>query len=59
MKIVKAEDNFTPVCPHCNQEIDVIVRIEDETGWFESHLGYCFACPLCRKVLGFADYSSS
>lgn len=59
MKIVQAEADFVPVCPHCEEELDVIVRMEDQKGWFQGHLGYCYACPHCRKVLGFADYSSS
>jgi len=62
VQIIKAEDydpNFVPICPHCSQEINTILRLGDEKGWFQGHLGYCFACPHCRKVLGFADYSSS
>lgn len=61
MKIVntKHEDpDFEPVCPHCEEPLDVIYRVDDKKGFFQGHLGYCYACPHCRKVLGFADYSS-
>ena len=62
MQIISDKDlqeAFTPVCPHCERELHQIIRIEDDKGWFKGHLGYCYACPNCRKVLGFADYSSS
>lgn len=62
MKIVNAEDvapDVEPVCPHCEKTIEMIVRISDEKGWFQGHLGYCYVCPHCRKILGFSDYSSS
>ena len=47
-----------PVCPHCEKSPDKIVRVEDEKGFFQGHLGYCYICPECRKILGFADYAS-
>ncbi|MEQ8789244.1 MAG: hypothetical protein RIC55_23320 [Pirellulaceae bacterium] len=59
MRIVEAADvdpDFSPICPHCNQPLEEVVRLEDQKGWFQGHLGYCYACPKCRKVLGFADY---
>ena len=61
MKIVESSDiaaDFKAICPHCEKELDEIVRIEDEKGFFRAILGYCFACPYCRKILGFSDYSS-
>jgi len=62
MKIIDASDlaeEFKPICPHCGTELNEMVRIEDEKGFFQgAHLGYCYACPCCRKILGFADYSS-
>ena len=58
MKVISAEDDFIPLCPHCGQEIDTILRVEDQKGLLQVNLGHCYACPLCRKILGFADNSS-
>ena len=58
MKIIEAEDGFVPICPHCDRELDAIIRLDDQKGWLQGHLGYGYACPYCRKILGFADYSS-
>ena len=57
MKIIE-DENVRPVCPHCEEELDHILRISDEKGFFQGHLGYCYVCPACRRILGFADYAS-
>ena len=49
---------FEAICPHCERKLDVIYRIEDQKGFFQGHKGYCYACPQCRKILGFADYAT-
>jgi len=60
MKITDADDlGIAPICPHCDHDLAEVYRISDQKGWFQGHLGYCYLCPHCRKVLGFADYSSS
>ena len=49
---------FKLLCPHCEQELSKILIISDlGTGgfWSGTHHGYCYACPHCHKVLGFAD----
>ena len=62
MEIIESKDlnfKFTPKCPHCSNELDKIVRLTDDKGFFQRELGYCFCCPHCQKILGFSDYSSS
>jgi len=63
MKIIREKDlkeEFVPICPHCEKPLLEIIRLADAKGkgFFSSHDGYCFACPNCRKILGFADFSS-
>jgi hypothetical protein len=52
------DKNAVPVCPHCDREMETIVRVEDSKGLFQGHYGYCYICPHCRRVLGFSDYST-
>ncbi len=60
MRIVdakKADPNFVPLCPHCAEELETIYRVSDRPeGFFEGHDGFAYACPHCRKILGFADW---
>jgi uncharacterized protein with PIN domain len=58
MKILNV-DNVNPLCPHCEEELAEVLRVKDQKGLFQGRYGYCYMCPHCRKVLGFADYSSS
>ena len=57
MKIVNV-NSIDPVCPHCEREMDRILRVAPETKFLQPVLGYCYLCPHCRKVLGFADFHS-
>ena len=57
MEIIK-DDSVRPICPHCETELTQIVRVSDQKGIFQGRLGFCYVCPHCRKILGFADYSS-
>ena len=52
------DEDFKPICPHCDNELDQVVRVRDVKGFLRANLGFCYACPICRKVLGFADYAS-
>jgi uncharacterized protein with PIN domain len=55
MKVVPRDD-VTPICPWCETELHEVVRISDKKMFM--HKGYCYVCPNCRKVLGFADWSA-
>ena len=61
MKIHEAHTeapDFVPLCPHCEAELHWVFRISDQgRGFFESNKGYAYACPHCRKLLGFADWA--
>ena len=48
MKLVN-QDDVTPICPHCSEELDTIWTQE-----LRGFLGrrYVYFCPRCRKVLG-------
>lgn len=56
MRIIK-DNNVNPICPHCEKELEEVIRISDDHKFFNSHKGYCFVCSKCRKVLGFTDYA--
>lgn len=57
--IDEKRDNIKPICPHCEQELATIYRIKDKPeGFFSGIRGYCYICPNCHKILGFADYAS-
>ena len=47
---VEERDDFKPVCPHCNAELDVLVARSLSASVLSRRLVYC--CPECRKVLG-------
>jgi len=54
MKVVQRND-VTPICPHCEKKLREVYRISDSRIFGSK--GYCYVCPSCRKILGFADYS--
>ena len=58
MKIIEAEEDFIPLCPYCDKELDTIIRLDDQKSFFQGHLGYAYACPNCHRILGFADYEA-
>ena len=55
MKVVIRND-ITPICPHCEKELEEVVRIADKKLFLLK--GYCYVRPHCSKVLGFADWSA-
>ena len=55
MKVVERKD-ITPICPHCEQELEEVIRIKDAKLFLLK--GFCYVCPHCKKVLGFADWSA-
>ena len=55
MKIVTKKD-VTPICPHCDAKLHEVIRIADAK--LMMNKGYCYICPDCHKVLGFADWSA-
>jgi uncharacterized protein with PIN domain len=56
MKIIRAE-NLNPICPHCEKELEVIIRLKNPTKEDEEgRAGNCYMCPHCSKVLGFSDH---
>ncbi len=48
VKIQKEE--MKPICPYCERALDRLTQVKG--GWFE--INRVFACPHCRKVLGFS-----
>jgi len=55
MKIVDRED-LKPKCPHCADRLSEVFRISDDKSFFQGHLGYCYVCPSCEKIIGFSDF---
>lgn len=53
------KDNIYPICPHCSVKLTDVGRVRDQSGWFSGLKGSCYFCLKCKKILGFADYSSS
>ena len=47
---VEERDDVTPVCPHCERELDGLVARPLTSSFLSRRLVYC--CPHCRKVLG-------
>ena len=47
---VDERDDFLPVCPHCEKEMDELLALRLATSVLSKGLLYC--CPHCRKVLG-------
>jgi uncharacterized protein with PIN domain len=53
---VVQNNDVTPICPWCEKKLRQIFRIADAK--LLMNKGYCYVCPHCNKVLGFADYSA-
>lgn len=56
--VIKEDPQFIPVCPHCNAELGEIVgTMPSAQGSSKFKFGKqtVFACPRCRKVLGFSQ----
>jgi hypothetical protein len=47
---VEERRDLRPVCPHCEQELDIVLARALSSSLFSKRLIYC--CPHCRKVLG-------
>ncbi len=47
---VEERDDFQPVCPHCERELDRLMARQLTSSVLSRRLVYC--CPYCRKVLG-------
>ena len=47
-------DDLTPVCPHCDKELESIFVKSKGLGLIEGKNTIYF-CPHCRKVLGFGQ----
>jgi hypothetical protein len=49
--MIKVEEKYdvTPICPHCNQNIE-LVYVNLLSGLFGRR--YIYFCSLCKKVLG-------
>ena len=45
IKVIKTDS--LPKCPHCEQELDTIEKVEH--GQLETHVVYI--CPKCKKIL--------
>jgi hypothetical protein len=51
MKIaVEERDDFRPICPHCEREIDRLLARKLQASVLSRRLLYC--CPQCRKAIG-------
>jgi len=47
---VEERDDFRPICPHCERELDRLIARPLTSSFLTKRLVYC--CPNCRKVLG-------
>ena len=47
---VDERDDFAPVCPHCEKELNTLIARLLSASILSRRLVYC--CPHCRKVLG-------
>ena len=47
---VEDRDDFRPVCPHCERELDSLLARQLAASVLSRRIVYC--CPHCRKVLG-------
>ena len=47
---VEETDDFTPVCPHCGEDLHRLLARMLSSSFLSRRLVYC--CPKCRKVLG-------
>jgi len=47
---VEERDDFKPICPHCERELDSLYARNLSASFASRRLVYC--CPHCRKVLG-------
>ena len=47
---VEERDDFRPVCPHCDAELERLLARKLSASMLSKRLVYC--CPHCRKVLG-------
>ena len=47
---VEERNDFRPICPHCEQELDRLVAPKLTSSILSKRLVYC--CPHCHKVLG-------
>jgi len=53
LEITKRED-VTPICPHCEKELDEVYVKTKGAGFVEGK-NVLFFCPHCSKVLGFGQ----
>ena len=47
---VEERDDFKPVCPHCEKQLDKLLARSLQASILSRRLVYC--CPHCHKVLG-------
>ena len=54
-----AEEDFIPVCPYCEKEIERVVALETEKKggkkrWWnpKTYKEIVIACPECKKIVG-------
>ena len=52
MKFIKAEDDETPLCPHCEKPLQDVKAKPIKGGFIELRDRWMYFCPGCRKVLG-------
>ncbi len=52
MKLLKADKNETPKCPHCEEDLNTIKTKRFDKGFFKVTEKYVYFCPNCKKVLG-------
>ena len=50
---IEEGDDFLPVCPYCEKQIDHIVARRTSSTLLNKRLIHC--CPHCYKVLGVTD----
>ena len=46
---IEERDDHRPLCPHCGQPLDRVVRTRIQVTLGKAHL---WSCPHCQKVLG-------
>jgi uncharacterized protein with PIN domain len=54
VKIKYQDSTAKPICPFCNQEMDVIERVLPAKIEMRRVNVTTYICPHCKKVLGFA-----